>query len=95
VSFDVLLLLEVVEHVDDAAFATRWPTCAQRAAVSTINRTLRSYQPRSSAPKRSSVLPGARTDGRTVRPEELEQAVAACGLAQGAAHGLPAAVHRA
>jgi 2-polyprenyl-6-hydroxyphenyl methylase / 3-demethylubiquinone-9 3-methyltransferase len=102
-SFDVLLLLEVVEHVDDVQAFVR-DAVAHLAPgglllVSTINRTLRSYLAAIvGAEVVFRVLPrGTHRWAQFVRPEELEQAAAACGLAQGERRGMAylPAVHRA
>jgi len=102
-SFDVLLLLEVVEHVDDV------PTFVQDAVAhlapgglllaSTINRTLRSYVAAIvGAEMVFRVLPrGTHHWSQLVRPEELEQAAVACGLVPGERRGMAylPAIHRA
>lgn len=102
-SFDVLLLLEVVEHVDDVPAFVR-DAVAHLAPgglllASTINRTLRSYLAAIvGAEVVFRVLPrGTHRWSQFVRPEELEQAAAACGLAQGERRGMAylPAVHRA
>jgi len=102
-SFDVLLLLEVVEHVDDVPAFVR-DAVAHLAPgglllASTINRTLRSYLAAIvGAEVVFRVLPrGTHRWAQFVRPEELEQAAAACGLAQGERRGMAylPAVHRA
>ncbi len=102
-SFDVLLLLEVVEHVDDVQGFLRDAVTHLAPGglllVSTINRTLRSYLTAIvGAEMVFRVLPrGTHQWGQFVRPEELEGAAAACGLTRGARRGmgyLPA-VHRA
>lgn len=102
-SFDVLLLLEVVEHVDDVQAFVR-DAVAHLAPgglllVSTINRTLRSYLAAIvGAEVIFRVLPrGTHRWAQLVRPEELEQAAAACGLAPGERRGMAylPAVHRA
>ncbi len=102
-SFDVLLLLEVVEHVDDVQAFVR-DTVAHLAPggmllVSTINRTLRSYLAAIvGAEVVFRVLPrGTHQWAQFVRPEELEQAAAACGLAPGERRGMAylPALHRA
>ena len=102
-SFDVLLLLEVVEHVDDVPAFVR-DAVAHLAPgglllASTINRTLRSHLAAIvGAEVVFRVLPrGTHRWSQFVRPEELEQAAAACGLAQGERRGMAylPAVHRA
>jgi 2-polyprenyl-6-hydroxyphenyl methylase / 3-demethylubiquinone-9 3-methyltransferase len=102
-SFDVLLLLEVVEHVDDVPAFMR-DAVAHLAPgglllASTINRTLRSYLAAIvGAEVVFRVLPrGTHRWAQFVRPEELEQAAAACGLAAGERRGMAylPAVHRA
>jgi 2-polyprenyl-6-hydroxyphenyl methylase/3-demethylubiquinone-9 3-methyltransferase len=101
--FDVLLLLEVVEHVDDVpAFvgdAVAHLAPGGLLLASTINRTLRSYLAAIvSAEMVFRVLPrGTHRWAQFVRPEELAQAAAACGLAAGERRGMAylPAVHRA
>jgi 2-polyprenyl-6-hydroxyphenyl methylase/3-demethylubiquinone-9 3-methyltransferase len=102
-SFDVLLLLEVVEHVDDVQAFVR-DAVAHLAPgglllASTINRTMRSYLAAIvGAEVVFRVLPrGTHRWAQFVRPEELEQAAAACGLAPGERRGMAylPAVHRA
>jgi 2-polyprenyl-6-hydroxyphenyl methylase / 3-demethylubiquinone-9 3-methyltransferase len=102
-SFDVVLLLEVVEHVDDVQAFVR-DAVAHLAPgglllVSTINRTLRSYLAAIvGAEVVFRVLPrGTHRWAQFVRPKELEQATAACGLAPGERRGMAylPAVHRA
>jgi len=102
-AFDVLLLLEVVEHVDNVAAFVR-DAVAHLAPggmllASTINRTLRSYITAIiGAEVIFRVLPrGTHQWAQFVRPEELEQAAKACGLIPRERRGmgyLPA-VHRA
>ena len=102
-SFDVLLLLEVVEHVDDVpAFVS--DAVAHLAPgglllASTINRTLRSYLAAIvGAAMVFRVLPrGTHHWAQFVRPAELEQAATACGLTAGERRGMAylPAVHRA
>ena len=101
--FDVLLLLEVVEHVDYV------PAFVRDAVVhlapgglllaSTINRTVRSYMAAIvGAEMVFRVLPrGTHRWAQFVRPEELAQAAAACGLAAGERRGMAylPAIHRA
>jgi 2-polyprenyl-6-hydroxyphenyl methylase/3-demethylubiquinone-9 3-methyltransferase len=93
-SFDVLLLLEVVEHVDDLQAFVR-DAVAHLAPgglllASTINRTLRSYVfAIVGAEWVFRVLPrGTHRWAQFVRPGELEQAAAACGLAPGERRGM-------
>lgn len=102
-AFDVLLLLEVVEHVDDVQAFVR-DAVAHLAPgglllASTINRTLRSYLAAIvGAEMVFRVLPrGTHHWAQFVRPEELEQAAAACGLAPGERRGMAylPAIHRA
>jgi 2-polyprenyl-6-hydroxyphenyl methylase/3-demethylubiquinone-9 3-methyltransferase len=85
-TFDVLLLLEVVEHVDDVTAFVR-DAVAHLAPgglllVSTINRTLRSYLAAIvGAEMVFRVLPrGTHRWAQFVRPEELDRAAAGCGL---------------
>ncbi|MCU0976565.1 MAG: bifunctional 2-polyprenyl-6-hydroxyphenol methylase/3-demethylubiquinol 3-O-methyltransferase UbiG [Steroidobacteraceae bacterium] len=102
-SFDVLLLLEVVEHVDDVpAFVRDALTHLAPGGLllaSTINRTLRSYLAAIvGAEMIFRVLPrGTHHWAQLVRPEELEQAAAACGLVPGERRGMAylPVVHRA
>jgi len=102
-SFDVLLLLEVVEHVDDVSTFVRAAVAHLAPGglllASSINRTLRSYLVAIvGAEVVFRVLPrGTHRWSQFVRPEELEQAAAACGLAQGERRGMAylPAVHRA
>lgn len=102
-SFDVLLLLEVVEHVDDVQAFVRDAVVhlapGGLLVASTINRTLRSYLAAIvGAEMVFRVLPrGTHRWAQFVRPEELEQAAAACGLAQGERRGMAylPGVHRA
>ncbi|MBS1177880.1 MAG: hypothetical protein H6R06_2292, partial [Proteobacteria bacterium] len=101
--FDVLLLLEVVEHVDDVQAFVR-DAVAHLAPgglllASTINRTLRSYLAAIVGAERVfRVLPrGTHRWAQFVRPDELAQAAMACGLSPLERRGmvyLPA-VHRA
>ncbi len=102
-AFDVLLLLEVVEHVDDVSSFVR-DAVARLAPgglllASTINRTLRSYVTAIvGAEMVFRVLPrGTHHWAQFVRPEELEQAAAACGLIPGERRGMAylPAIHRA
>ena len=101
--FDVLLLLEVVEHVDNVqAFmreAVRHLKPGGLLLVSTINRTPRSFVTAIvGAEYVFRVLPrGTHCWAQFVRPEELERFALACGLAQRDRRGmgyLPL-VHRA
>lgn len=84
--FDVILLLEVVEHVPDpAAFlaaASRYLTPGGLLVVSTINRTAKSYLfAIIGAEHLFRLLPkGTHTWARFVRPAEMRQAAAAAGL---------------
>jgi 2-polyprenyl-6-hydroxyphenyl methylase/3-demethylubiquinone-9 3-methyltransferase len=102
-SFDVLLLLEVVEHVDDVPAFVR-DAVAHLAPgglllASTINRTLRSYLAAIvGAEVIFRVLPrGTHQWAQFVRPAELERAAAACGLAPGERRGMAylPTIHRA
>ena len=102
--FDVLLLLEVVEHVDDVPAFVREAVAHLAPGglllASTINRTLlRSYRAEVvGAEMVFWVLPrGTHHWAQFVQPEELEQAAAACGLAAGERLGMAylPAVHRA
>ncbi len=101
--FDVLLLLEVVEHVDNLqAFvqqAARHLKPGGLLLVSTINRTARSFVTAIvGAEIIFRLLPrGTHRWAQLVRPDELEQAASACGLVQHDIRGmgyLPA-FHRA
>ena len=101
--FDVLLLLEVVEHVEDVPAFVR-DALAHLAPgglllASTINRTLRSYLAAIvGAEMVFRVLPrGTHRWSQFVKPKEIEQAVAACGLVAGDRRGMAylPAVHRA
>ena len=101
--FDVLLLLEVVEHVDDVPAFVRKAVAHLAPGglllASTINRTLRSYLAAIvGAEMVFRVLPrGTHHWAQFVRPEELEHAAAACGMAPGKRRGkayLPV-IHRA
>jgi 2-polyprenyl-6-hydroxyphenyl methylase/3-demethylubiquinone-9 3-methyltransferase len=102
-SFDVLLLLEVVEHVDDVpAFvgdAAAHLAPGGLLLASTINRTLRSYLAAIvGAEIVFRVLPrGTHRWSQLVTPEELERAALACGLAPLESRGMAylPAVHRA
>jgi 2-polyprenyl-6-hydroxyphenyl methylase/3-demethylubiquinone-9 3-methyltransferase len=102
-SFDVLLLLEVVEHVDDVLAFVR-DAVAHLAPgglllASTINRTLRSWLAAIvGAEVVFRVLPrGTHRWSQLVRPEELAHAATACGLTEGERRGMAylPAVHRA
>jgi 2-polyprenyl-6-hydroxyphenyl methylase/3-demethylubiquinone-9 3-methyltransferase len=102
-SFDVILLLEVVEHVANLqAFVQRAARHLKPGGlllVSTINRTARSFATAIvGAEYIFRVLPrGTHRWAQFVRPGELERAAAACGLAQHDLRGmgyLPV-VHRA
>jgi 2-polyprenyl-6-hydroxyphenyl methylase / 3-demethylubiquinone-9 3-methyltransferase len=101
--FDVVLLLEVVEHVNDVPAFVR-DAVAHLAPgglllASTINRTLRSYLAAIvGAEVVFRVLPrGTHRWAQFVRPEELQQAAAASGLAHIAQRGMAylPGVHRA
>jgi 2-polyprenyl-6-hydroxyphenyl methylase/3-demethylubiquinone-9 3-methyltransferase len=101
--FDVLLLLEVVEHVADVPAFVR-DAVAHLAPgglllASTINRTLRSHLAAIvAAEKVFRVLPrGTHQWAQFVRPEELEQSAMACGLSPLERRGMAylPAVHRA
>jgi 2-polyprenyl-6-hydroxyphenyl methylase / 3-demethylubiquinone-9 3-methyltransferase len=102
-SFDVLLLLEVVEHVGNVqAFVRQAATHLRPGGLllaSTINRTPRSFLTAIvGAEYIFRVLPrGTHRWAQFVQPEELVQAALACGLAQHDRRGmgyLPV-VHRA
>jgi 2-polyprenyl-6-hydroxyphenyl methylase / 3-demethylubiquinone-9 3-methyltransferase len=102
-SFDVLLLLEVVEHVGNLQAFVQQAACHLKPGglllVSTINRTPRSFVTAIvGAEYIFRVLPrGTHRWAQFVRPDELERAALACGLAQHDLRGmgyLPA-VHRA
>ena len=102
-AFDVLLLLEVVEHVDSLQTFLRQATSVLKPGglllVSTINRTLLSFATAIvGAEYVFRVLPrGTHRWAQFVRPDELQLAALACGLAQQDLRGmgyLPA-VHRA
>ena len=102
-AFDVLLLLEVVEHVDNLQTFVRQAARHLKPGglllVSTINRTPRSFVTAIvGAEYVFRVLPrGTHRWAQFVRPAELAQAAATCGLAQLDLRGmgyLPA-VHRA
>ncbi|MBC7734557.1 MAG: bifunctional 2-polyprenyl-6-hydroxyphenol methylase/3-demethylubiquinol 3-O-methyltransferase UbiG [Bacteriovorax sp.] len=101
--FDVLLLLEVVEHVDNVqAFmreAARHLKPGGLLLASTINRTPRSFLTAIvGAEYIARVLPrGTHRWAQFVRPDELEQAALACGLVQHDLRGMAylPVVHRA
>lgn len=102
-AFDVLLLLEVVEHVDNLqAFVRKAAEHLKPGGlllVSTINRTPRSFVTAIvGAEYILRVLPrGTHRWAQFVRPVELQQAALACGLTQNDLRGmgyLPV-VHRA
>ena len=101
--FDVLLLLEVVEHVDDVQVfvreAVRHLKPGGLLLVSTINRTARSFLTAiAGAEYVFRVLPrGTHRWAQFVRPGELERSIRACGLVQHDLRGmgyLPV-IHRA
>jgi 2-polyprenyl-6-hydroxyphenyl methylase/3-demethylubiquinone-9 3-methyltransferase len=102
-TFDVLLLLEVVEHVADVpAFARNAVAHLAPGGLllaSTINRTLRSYLAAIvGAELVFRVLPrGTHRWAQFVRPEELEQCAATCGLDPLGRRGMAylPAIHRA
>jgi 2-polyprenyl-6-hydroxyphenyl methylase/3-demethylubiquinone-9 3-methyltransferase len=102
-AFDVLLLLEVVEHVDDLqAFvrqATRHLKPGGLLLASTINRTPLSFVTAIvGAEYLFRVLPrGTHRWAQFVRPAELQQAALACGLVQHDLRGMAylPVVHRA
>jgi 2-polyprenyl-6-hydroxyphenyl methylase / 3-demethylubiquinone-9 3-methyltransferase len=92
--FDVMLLLEVVEHVADVPSFVR-DAAAHLAPgglllASTINRTLLSYFAAIvGAEVVFRVLPkGTHQWGQFVRPQELSRAAQACGLQPGATRGM-------
>jgi 2-polyprenyl-6-hydroxyphenyl methylase/3-demethylubiquinone-9 3-methyltransferase len=102
-SFDVLLLLEVVEHVDNLQVfvqqAARYLKPGGLLLASTINRTPRSFVTAIlGAEYIFRLLPrGTHRWTQFVRPDELRQAAASCGLVQHDCRGmgyLPA-IHRA
>ena len=101
--FDLLLLLEVVEHVDDVPGFVR-EAAAHLAPggllmASTINRTRRSFLAAIVAAEwLFRVLPrGTHRWRQFVRPEELDEAASACGLIPGERRGMAylPALHRA
>ena len=102
-TFDVLLLLEVVEHVADLAVfvrdASRHLKPGGLLLVSTINRTARSFAIAIvGAEYVFRVLPrGTHRWAQFVRPAELERATQACGLVQQDCRGMGywPVVHRA
>ena len=101
--FDVLLLLEVVEHVDNVEAFTREAARHLKPGglllASTINRTPRSFLTAIvGAEYIARVLPrGTHRWAQFVRPDELEQAALACGLVQHDLRGMAYLpfVHRA
>lgn len=101
--FDVVLLLEVVEHVDNLPAFVRGAASHLRPGglllIATINRTPRSFITAiAGAEYIFRVLPrGTHRWAQFVRPAELQQAAVACGLTQHDLRGmgyLPV-VHRA
>lgn len=102
-SFDVILLLEVVEHVDNLqAFvqqAARHLKPGGLLLVSTINRTARSFVTAIvGAEYVLRLLPrGTHRWAQFVRPDELEQVALACGMVQQDRRGMAylPVVHRA
>jgi 2-polyprenyl-6-hydroxyphenyl methylase/3-demethylubiquinone-9 3-methyltransferase len=102
-AFDVLLLLEVVEHVDNLQTFVRQAAKHLKPGglllISTINRTPRSFVTAIvGAEYIFRVLPrGTHRWPQFVRPDELDRAAAACGLAQQDLRGMAylPAVHRA
>lgn len=101
--FDVLLLPEVVEHVDDVSALVR-DALAHLAPggllpASTINWTLRSDLAAIVSAEMVHRVPprGTHRWAQFVRPEELEQTAAACGLVPGKRKGVASlpVVHRA
>jgi 2-polyprenyl-6-hydroxyphenyl methylase/3-demethylubiquinone-9 3-methyltransferase len=86
--FDVVLLLEVVEHVDNLQAFVRGAASHLKPGglmlISTINRTPRSFVTAiAGAEHIFRVLPrGTHHWAQFVRPAELEKAAAACGLMQ-------------
>ena len=102
-AFDVLLLLEVVEHVDSLQTFLRQAAAVLKPGglllVSTINRTPLSFATAIvGAEYVFRVLPrGTHRWAQFVRPDELQQAALACGLAQQDLRGMAylPVVHRA
>jgi 2-polyprenyl-6-hydroxyphenyl methylase/3-demethylubiquinone-9 3-methyltransferase len=102
-TFDVLLLLEVVEHVDNLQAFVRQAANHLKPGglmlISTINRTPLSFVTAIvGAEYIFHVLPrGTHRWAQFVRPAELEQAALACGLVQHDLRGMAylPAVHRA
>ena len=102
-TFDVLLLLEVVEHVDNLPAFIRKAACHLKPGglllVSTIDRTVRSFITAIvGAEHIFRVLPrGTHRWAQFVRPAELKQAAHDCGLQQQDCRGMAylPVVHRA
>jgi 2-polyprenyl-6-hydroxyphenyl methylase / 3-demethylubiquinone-9 3-methyltransferase len=101
--FDVLLMLEVVEHVDDVSAFMREAVAHLAPGglllASTINRTLRSYLAAIvGAEMVFRTLPrGTHRWAQFVRPKELAQAAESCGLVARERRGMAylPAIHRA